>query len=258
MNVQIDPRLRPSPVFEAGLAQFTVDGIRFKVVHEDPTGRTDESAVALAKPWAFVESELQALSGLNVRRMLEIGVKEGGSAVLWALLLPVERYVGVDIRPLEIAFPSDVRNHPRWRAIRLYGNTSQDDREAIERIFDNEFDGPLDLIIDDASHQYELTRKAFEICFPKLRKGGIYLIEDWAWAQNDGPWSSATHPWHDRPSLANLVLRLVLLAASHRDIISRMEVRRQFVTVVRGPGRIGDTFDVEQAANGRRRLTETI
>jgi hypothetical protein len=253
-----DESVRPSPQFEMGSLDFSLDGVRFKVAHENPEMLTDESGVALAKPWSFVEQELRALSGLSVSRMLEIGVREGGSAILWTLLFPVERYVGVDLRPLEINLPLAVTAHPRWQHVRLYGKVSQDDRDAIGRIISTEFDAHLDLIIDDASHQYELSRRTFEICFPKLREGGVYLIEDWAWAHNEGPWRNPAHPWHDKPSLANLVLRLVLLAATRPDIVSKMTLQRQFVIAVRGQARLDETFDIELAATSPRRLTEVI
>ena len=38
---------------------------------------------------------------------------------------------------------------------------------------------PLDLVIDDASHLYGPTMASFEVLFPRLRPGGLYVIEDW-------------------------------------------------------------------------------
>jgi hypothetical protein len=38
--------------------------------------------------------------------------------------------------------------------------------------------GVFDLIIDDGSHINEHVIKSFEFLFPKLKKGGIYVIED--------------------------------------------------------------------------------
>ena len=35
-------------------------------------------------------------------------------------------------------------------------------------------------MIDDASHKLDLTRRSFEMLFPLLREGGVYVIEDWA------------------------------------------------------------------------------
>lgn len=38
--------------------------------------------------------------------------------------------------------------------------------------------GPFDLIVDDASHIPALTVQSFEILFPMLAPGGVYVIED--------------------------------------------------------------------------------
>jgi hypothetical protein len=38
--------------------------------------------------------------------------------------------------------------------------------------------GPFDIVIDDASHIPALTNRSFEILFPLLADGGVYVIED--------------------------------------------------------------------------------
>jgi hypothetical protein len=40
---------------------------------------------------------------------------------------------------------------------------------------------PLDLVIDDASHRLRETISSFEVLFPLLRPGGLFLLEDWDW-----------------------------------------------------------------------------
>ena len=42
----------------------------------------------------------------------------------------------------------------------------------------NHLDKELDIIIDDASHNLRDIIIAFSILFKKLKKGGIYIIED--------------------------------------------------------------------------------
>jgi hypothetical protein len=44
----------------------------------------------------------------------------------------------------------------------------------LEAIISTEFRyAPLDLVIDDASHQYEEARRSFEILFPRSRQCGL-------------------------------------------------------------------------------------
>jgi len=39
----------------------------------------------------------------------------------------------------------------------------------------------LDIIIDDASHASHHQQKGFLELFPKLKSGGLYIIEDLRW-----------------------------------------------------------------------------
>jgi len=56
----------------------------------------------------------------------------------------------------------------------------QADRDRVGAIMDEEFPGgPLDLVIDDASHLLAESRLSFESLFPRLRPGGLFVIEDW-------------------------------------------------------------------------------
>jgi hypothetical protein len=68
-------------------------------------------------------------------------------------------------------------------------------------------------VVDDASHTYEETKASFEILFPLLQPGGIYLIEDWSWAH--GPrYQSPDAPFSKRPALSNLLFEQIMLLAS--------------------------------------------
>lgn len=53
---------------------------------------------------------------------------------------------------------------------------SQDDKASLTSMIETE--GRPDIIIDDASHINPLTIKTFEILFPLLKNGGIYIVED--------------------------------------------------------------------------------
>jgi hypothetical protein len=62
--------------------------------------------------------------------------------------------------------------------VRLHGNVPQADRESLRRNVDVDFDGPLDVVVDDASHMHAPSLASFEPLFPRLLPGGIYLIEE--------------------------------------------------------------------------------
>ena len=48
--------------------------------------------------------------------------------------------------------------------------------EIVDEAFGDE---PLDLVVDDCSHRYKPSRASFNELFPRLRPGGVYVIEDW-------------------------------------------------------------------------------
>lgn len=55
-----------------------------------------------------------------------------------------------------------------------------DDRAEITRAV-SEIPGGLDVVLDDASHASHHQQNAFLEIFPRLKSGGIYLIEDLRW-----------------------------------------------------------------------------
>lgn len=104
--------------------------------------------------------------------LLEVGVggedtELGGKSLLgWREYFPYGKIYGIDIY--------DKRALDGERLKTFMG--SQDDARFLTSVI-NEIGIP-DIIIDDASHINKLTIKTFEILFPKLKKGGIYVIED--------------------------------------------------------------------------------
>lgn len=94
-------------------------------------------------------------------QVCEIGVEEGESLRMWQSLFPLGKITGVDISPASV-FPKGVRSVI----------SAQDNPELAEL-------GPFDLIVDDASHNGKLSRRTFEIMWPRVADGGYYVVEDW-------------------------------------------------------------------------------
>ena len=95
----------------------------------------------------------------------------------------------------------------------MHFSTSQSDGEVLEHIVRNELANELDLVVDDASHTYEQTKASFEILFPLLQPGGIYLIEDWSWAHMPR-YQSPDAPFSKRHALSNLLFEQIMLMGS--------------------------------------------
>lgn len=103
--------------------------------------------------------------------LLEIGIHRGESLRLWRDYFPLGTIVGIDIR-----LPKDF---PPLDRIHLFQG-SQADTAFLSRVAAQTAPEGFDIIIDDASHIGELTRKSFWHLFDHhLKPGGLYVIEDW-------------------------------------------------------------------------------
>jgi predicted O-methyltransferase YrrM len=118
------------------------------------------------------------------RKVLEIGIWDGGSAVFWTEALEPEKYVGLDYgdRGDSEHLKSYVETRGLTDRLKTYWGVDQADQETLRGIAEREFDSPIDVVIDDASHFYEPTLASFEVLLPLLRPGGLYIIEDWQWS----------------------------------------------------------------------------
>jgi len=105
--------------------------------------------------------------------LLEIGIGGdenplggGGSLRAWKQFFPHGSIVGIDIH--------DKKAHDA-RRIRTYRG-DQADADFLRRVVAEI--GVPDIIIDDGSHINDHVIASFEVLFPLLRDGGIYVVED--------------------------------------------------------------------------------
>jgi demethylmacrocin O-methyltransferase len=105
--------------------------------------------------------------------VLELGIggyaregQGGASLKMWKWFFPRARVVGVDLQDKSFV------DEPRIRTFQ----GSQTDRKLMRRIV-KRFGAPT-IVIDDGSHQSPHVITSFEILFPMLADGGIYVIED--------------------------------------------------------------------------------
>ena len=104
-------------------------------------------------------------------RLLELGVRRGGSLQIWRDYFARGVIVGLDINPVPL---SD--NEAR---IRVYQGP-QEDTFLLDQIAADTAPQGFDIIIDDCSHIGVLSRISFWHLFENhLKPGGIYVIEDW-------------------------------------------------------------------------------
>lgn len=94
-------------------------------------------------------------------KLLEIGVQGGGSLIMWRKYFAKADITGADINP--------------W--CKKFETT--DITVKIGDQLDKDFiSGSYDIVIDDGGHTMEQQIGTFEILFPAINKGGLYVIED--------------------------------------------------------------------------------
>lgn len=105
--------------------------------------------------------------------LFEIGIggykrdgQGGASLRMWKHFFPKAQILGLDIEDKSFV------NEKRIQAFR----GSQTNETLLRTIMDTADD--VRVIIDDGSHRPEHIRRSFEILFPLLEDGGVYVIED--------------------------------------------------------------------------------
>jgi SAM-dependent methyltransferase len=104
-------------------------------------------------------------------KLLELGVRSGGSLRLWRDYFPNGTIAGLDVEPLA--------GEPNGDRIRIYQGR-QEDTSVLSRIAAEVAPDGFDIVIDDASHIAAPTRTGFWHLFDNhLKPGGLFAIEDW-------------------------------------------------------------------------------
>lgn len=182
--------------------------------------------------------------GFRAEQVLELGMWDGGSLAFWHELFRPRKLVGVDLADrADSAYFEDFRQgRGLAEQVKTYWATNQADAPRLRAIVAAEFAGPLDLVLDDASHLYGPTKASFECLFPLLRPGALYIIEDWAWAHWQH-YQDPQHEWARETAPTQFVTELAEAAGSGLDLIGSLTVYQGFVVVERGPAAAADLGD---------------
>lgn len=103
-------------------------------------------------------------------KLLEIGIDKGASLRMWSDYFWT---LGVKIHGIDIEdkscheVPGKIYTHV----------VDQSDIDQLKR-FSEEYNHYFDIVIDDGSHMSKDQLLTFEVMFPALRAGGLYVIED--------------------------------------------------------------------------------
>jgi cephalosporin hydroxylase len=240
-----------APVNWISPTEFRLDGLSFTCDAASYGNRaTDKQRIIIAKDRSIIDALYEHLSPGKPQTMLEIGIAQGGSAFLHTSLFRLSKYVGLDLRGEDATVLTLLNEKYGSNRVKLYYETSQTDKPRIAQICKEEFGGLCDVVIDDGSHQYDLSVQTLEVALPHVRPGGFYIIEDWSWAHWPGAkWQDRQTGYNiDKPALSNLVFELTMLCASRPDILSHGLIKKGFTAFRRGPSELDwQTFKVSES-----------
>jgi hypothetical protein len=210
----------------------------------------------LGKSRSMIEAMIDAVAGIAVRNVIDVGVYKGGSIVLLNEVFRPQRLVGIDSNATDVPPLREYCNAPdRSSRIGIYLGVNQADRAALATICAHAFaDEPIDLVVDDASHFYAETRETFRALFPRLRPRGIYIIEDWGWAHWPGEfWQKERGGdyFRNKPPLSNLLVELMLLCAGAPGVVRRVAFDSTVIYVERGADPLPADFEPSAHCHNR-------
>lgn len=226
-------------------SHLTINNLHFYLstnTQELQTASSQENQYLLGKPREMVQDAFILKQEEKINKIFEMSILQGGSVVLYDQIFQPEKIAAIDFqqRPVS-ALTSYITQYGKTDIVKPYYGVNQADRSAMEKILSTEFPNrDIDLIIDDASHFYEETREAFNIAFPFLKKGGLYIIEDWAWAHWSGEyWQNGRTPGlAGKKALSNLLTELFMLTASCPSFIKDINIGPSVIKIRRNSGEL--------------------
>lgn len=226
----------PVDLLEQDRPQVSMEGADFWLFKEEP----------------LIRRYVELVDELAPRNIFELGIFQGGSTAFLAELAEPDVLVTIDERPPRGEVLREyVSKRDLGDVVRIYDDVDQADRGRLAEIVKAEFgDEPLDLVIDDCSHMTDPTRASFNELFPRLRPGGVYVIEDWPWGL--GAWNLEL--WGDEVPLARVIIELVLAVPSVPRLISQITIEESSVELRRGDAEMDPAdFDVSEHSTERGR-----
>ena len=115
----------------------------------------------------------------NKIKFLEIGISEGNSVELWERYFPKAEMHFIDISSAAI----------KYQPVRAQYHFLDQSNSIELKSFIDKVGGDFDVIIDDGGHTMDQQKVSFNVLFPYVKSGGMYIIEDLStsyWASYGG------------------------------------------------------------------------
>lgn len=235
--------------------EFKIGNIIFFCDTADYTpDQSTDSRFHILKGKSFFDLYDGLFANHSIHNMVELGIFDGGSTMYFLKRFNIRKLFALDVRHRLEYLEAAISSNTLGDRVYMKYATSQDDASAAETSDFYFEEDAIDLVIDDASHLYDLSKRSFELYFPRLRSGGIYVLEDWGWAHN-----AATQPggplyevFKDHRSLSHLLFKLQMVMISRPDLIGSIHVTGSYAIITKGSAAPTKTLlDLETMALNR-------
>lgn len=197
---------------------------------------SSEKTISLFKDPDFVRNYVDCLQGHTIRNMVEVGVKHGGSAIFFWHLLQLKNLSCIELNQAAPNLSAYIERQNLENQIHTHFGVNQGDQQTLRDIVAKDFSGEaIDLVIDDASHIYTPSLASFEVLFPLIRPGGLYILEDWRASLLEVQRNKGTA---SEPRLDSLVHEALEFSTINPSIIPSISCNKNFVVVERGEGEL--------------------
>jgi hypothetical protein len=152
--------------------RFQINDITFFTT-SDPSEyhniKSTDKNFLLIKDKSMVERLLAVSHSAPVRNILDIGIWQGGSVVFYHMAFQPDKLVAIEYASTPVApLEKYVSKSAGADSVRTFYGVNQGDARRMNEILASEFRTEhIDLVVDDASHQYEETRVSFNAAFGK-------------------------------------------------------------------------------------------
>lgn len=153
---------------------FELDGVRFRLVISDfDKHKSANNNFVLVKTKKFIEAYRCIFKNFKPNSIVEFGSYDGGSTVFLHKALQPKKIVTIDLQQDAPFLKQYISDNSLSNKIYPIFSINQADDTSVKNILNEHFGtGHIDLIIDDASHQFEYTRSTFNASFPFLNMAG--------------------------------------------------------------------------------------
>ena len=233
---------------------FYVNGI-FKTL---PEKYQNKEFFCIAKGTEDFVSYYDEIKNLELENVIEIGIYKGGSVAFMNAAFKPKKLLAIEFSDeRQKNLDKYIETHAEAGSILCEYGVDQADRQRLPVLLEKHFPNrDVDFVVDDASHLYEESKASFNMIFPYLKTGALYVIEDWSWAHSGMKlFEAADGLWHDKLSLSNLLFEVMLSYASCPGLISGVKVNKNMIFVTRGDSQIEPgKFDISASYFTRGRV----